>query len=215
MKINIPQINPKNIKSIIFDLGGVILDIDINKTIAAFDQLNIKGVSTKDILTDNQPLFHQLEIGIISPQEFINALRQTHRGVENVSENQIWEAWNALLLTFKKERIDLLKNLRESYNIYLLSNTNLPHRTHFKELYKNQFGDDFEHLFTRCFYSDEMHLRKPNTEIYLQVAKAIGSNSDDILFIDDLQVNIDEAKACGWNAYCLKNNESIIDLFKI
>ena len=213
MKINIPYINKQEIECIIFDLGGVILDINFDKTIEAFNNLQIEGLRAEDIFVNNQTLFLNLELGTINPSDFITCFQEIYPAAKKVPTRSIWKAWNALLLSYRKEKIDLLKKLSKHYKLYLLSNTNLPHRMRFKEMYEDQFGENFEDLFIRCFYSDEMHLRKPNLEIYQEVSLAIGIEKSKILFIDDSKTNIDVAKEYGWHIYHLTNNESIVDLF--
>lgn len=214
MNINIPTVDTEQIECVIFDLGGVILDIDIEQTIRAFYKLEIDNLKAETVFKDNQALFLELELGLVTPEEFIKRFNETYPGSQSVSEEAVWDAWNAILLTYEPERMELLKELNQHYKVYLLSNTNLPHRICFKEKYNKQFGGNFEDLFLQCFYSDEMHLRKPDKEIYRQVEKAIKQDGSKILFIDDSPINIEAADAHGWTAYLLTKEESILDLFK-
>lgn len=213
MKINIPGIRTEKIKCIIFDFGGVIIDVDADKTIAAFAELGIRGVSEEDVIADNGSVFLDLELGLISPEQFIEKIHIQYPTSKDIPEEDIWQAWNAILQPYEEDRVNILKSVRGSFDIYLLSNTNLPHRVKFRDMYNERFGGSFDELFIRCFYSDEMHLRKPDADIYLQVAGQIGVQPDEILFIDDKKINIDAAVACGWQAYRLTNGERITDLF--
>lgn len=108
----------------------------------------------------------------------------------------------------------MVDELRGNYRTYLLSNTNFPHRVKFKEIYREQFNENFEDLFIQCFYSDEMHLRKPDQEIYREVVKQTRINPEKTLFIDDNEANIAGAKEFGLQAYHLTNGEKITDLFR-
>ncbi|NDV95071.1 HAD family phosphatase [Dysgonomonas sp. 521] len=213
MKVNIPGIETEKIKCIIFDFGGVIMDVDADKTIAEFEKLGIKGVSEEDVIADNGSAFLDIELGLISPTQFIEKIRIRYPSSKDIPEEDIWRAWNALLQPYEEDRINILKRIRESFDIYLLSNTNLPHREKFRDMYSERFGGAIDDLFIRCFYSDEMHLRKPDADIYLEVARQIGVQPDEILFIDDKKVNIDAAMNCGWQAYRLTNGERITDIF--
>lgn len=213
MKINIPNVDTQNIECIIFDLGGVILNIDFEKTIQAFDKFGIEGVKGKDVLADNQELFLDLELGLITPKEFVERFYTIYPSVKKVSDIDILDAWNALLQSYDKPTVQLIRDLKKHYKTYLLSNTNLPHRIRFREMYEREYGDDLEALFLHCFYSDEMHLRKPNSDIYEEVTRTIAQDGKKILFIDDSLANVETARYCGWNAYHLNGGKSVPDLF--
>lgn len=204
---------PKNIDNIIFDFGGVIMDININKTIAAFVELNIEGLNAEDIISSHKKFLHDLEVGTLTPDEFINVIHCEYPKAKNISDEKIWDAWNALLQPYDKNRVEMLKKLKSNYNLYLLSNTNLPHRIRFKKIYEEQFNENLEDLFIHCFYSDEMHLRKPNSEIYKQVVEESKIEPTKTLFIDDNEANVVAAQMFGLHAYHLTNGERITDLF--
>lgn len=205
---------PEDINNIIFDFGGVIMDININKTILAFLDLNIDGLKAEDIISSHKKYLYDLEVGTITPNEFIDVLHREYPSTVQISDKQIWNAWNALLQPYDPERIRMVDELRGNYRTYLLSNTNFPHRVKFKEIYREQFNENFEDLFIQCFYSDEMHLRKPDQEIYREVVKQTRINPEKTLFIDDNEANIAGAKEFGLQAYHLTNGEKITDLFR-
>lgn len=204
---------PKNINNIIFDFGGVIMDINIGRAIAAFANLNI-GLKADDIISSHKRFLYDLEVGNSTPEEFINIIYKEYPAASDVSDKLIWDAWNTLLGTYDPKRIAMLAKLRKDYNLYLLSNTNFPHRVKFKEIYRRQFGENLEDLFVQCFYSDELHLRKPDPEIYNQVVKTARINPKTTLFIDDNEANITSAREFGLHAYHLPVNEKITDLFE-
>ena len=134
----------ENIENIIFDLGGVLLDIDVRKTLDAFEKLHIKGLKAEDIYPNLKSCFLELEIGALSPDEFIEAIRKEYPDARNVDEMQFWKAWNALLLDFVPARFDLLEKVRREYRIYLLSNTNRPHRKGYLQRLGEQMHRPFE-----------------------------------------------------------------------
>lgn len=205
---------PSNIKNIIFDFGGVIMDINIAKTIQAFAALHVEGWSKDDIISSHKKYLLDLELGLINPDEFIAALHTEYPAMANVSIDSIWKAWNALLLGYDPKRIELIKDLRKDYKLFVLSNTNLPHRVQFKKMFREQFKKGFGSLFDKQFYSDEMHLRKPDLKIYNEVIEDTGIKPEETLFIDDNELNITYAKQIGLIAYHLTGGEKITDLFE-
>ena len=213
MKIEISNILSKGIDTIVFDLGGVIIDVNIEESLKAFAALNITNLSYKDIVAENEPIFRELELGLITPNEFIDKFHILFPASKSIPADSIWTAWNACLQPYINSRIALIKELKPYFNIYLLSNTNLPHRIVFKRMFQEQFGYELESLFIECFYSDELHLRKPDPEIYNQVTDKINTKPEKILFIDDNATNIAQAKLCGWNIYHLTDGETITDIF--
>lgn len=204
---------PENIENIIFDFGGVIMDINIGKTITAFAELQIDGLNKDDVISAHKKFLLDLELGLITPEEFFTTLHREYPDMSNVSEKKVWEAWNSLLQPYDPQRIAMIEDIKQHYNLYLLSNTNLPHRVRFIEMYTEQFGKKFEDLFIRAYYSDEMHLRKPDLNIYRQVIEETGIDPQKTLFIDDNELNITYARQIGLNAYHLTNGEKITDLF--
>lgn len=213
MKLSIPGFPVDEIENIIFDFGGVIMDINIGRTLVAFNNLKIEGLDSDDIISGHKKFLLDLELGLITPSQFIDAIHTEYPGAKNVNEKEIWDAWNALLQPYDRGRIEMLEKINQSYRTYLLSNTNFPHRVKFKEMYRKQFGENFDDLFIQCFYSDEMHLRKPDQEIYKQVMDSIRLNPRKTLFIDDNEANITGARKFGLHTYHLTGGERITDLF--
>lgn len=204
-----------SVDTIIFDLGGVLLDIDISLTISAFEQLGISGLAKEDIHPHQKDFFLALELGTISNSQFIEKLKATYPGAASISDKTLWEAWNALLLDFDMKRFELLDSLRQQYRIYLLSNTNLPHRIHYLAGFlKQSKGREFGSYFHKCFYSDEMKLRKPDIAIYQQVIRETGLTPSRALFIDDNSCNFEGAIAAGLNCHHLTAGQTIEELFQ-
>lgn len=213
MKLKNPQF--KHIKNIIFDFGNVLLDIDISLTIKAFEQLGLNDFSHADIHPHNAGVFLDVELGRISNQEFIDTLK-SYATSKAPSDIEIYYAWNMLLLQYDFQRFELLDKLRQNYGVFLLSNTNLPHREFFIQKFnaENPANRPFESYFDKCFYSDEMHLRKPDTKIYTETLKDANLNADDTLFIDDNAHNLIGAQKVGLSTYHLESPETILDLFE-
>ncbi|MFV0469279.1 MAG: HAD family hydrolase [Dysgonomonas sp.] len=202
-------------KNIIFDFGGVIMDINITKTISAFAKLKIEGLKSDDIISSHKGFLYDLEVGNITPDEFISRIYREYPSATNASDKLIWDAWNALLQPYDPDRIAMVAQLKEYFNLYLLSNTNFPHRVKFREMFRKQFDENLEDLFIQSFYSDEIHLRKPDSEIYQYVITTARINPEKTLFIDDNEANITAARKAGLNAYHLAGGEKITDLFEV
>lgn len=215
------QIKPSiaaGIRNIIFDFGGVLLDIDIRRTIDAFARLGLTDLKTAEIHPHNAGVFLELELGNITEDRFVERLQSyVPAGHPMPTREQILDAWNALLLPYDWERFRLLDRLRASgQKIFLLSNTNLPHREYFIRKFdrENPDGRTFESYFDRCFYSDAMHLRKPDPEIYRTVLREAGLQAGETLFIDDNKPNTDAAEKLGIHTFHLASPATVFDIFK-
>ena len=201
----------QNIKNIIFDLGGVILNIDFKQTELAFAELGIGNFNQYYTLQALSPLFEQLELGLVTPKVFYDEFRKLANTSLNNKEIEI--AWNALLLDFPPERISWLKNISTKYNVYLLSNTNKIHYDAFIKLFDEQIGDgDFNKYFIKAYYSHEINLRKPSKECFKFVLKNENLNPKETLFIDDSETNVEAAKTVGINTIQLPPPHTILEL---
>ncbi len=201
----------KNIKNIIFDLGGVFMDIDFALTEQAFVDLGITNF--KELFTQHHasPLFEDLETGKISPEEFYDLFRAEVK--TDLTNDQIKYAWNALLINFPAERLHWLEQIKSRYNIYLFSNTNQIHYDAFIEIFKNESGkEDFNQYFIKAYYSQTLGLRKPYKESYLKIIEEQNLIAAETLFIDDTPKNIVGAKEAGLQAILLSPPLTVLDL---
>ena len=114
----------KNIDNIIFDLGNVILNIDYQNTIDAFEKIGVPDASIFYSKSSQLNIFNQLETGHISKQNFILEIQKF---APKASASQIINAWNAILKDLPNERLEILKNIKDKFSIFLLSNTNAIH----------------------------------------------------------------------------------------
>ena len=158
-------------------------------------------------------VFDRLDTGKITLPEFRNAIRE-HTKI-NLTDEQIDDAWCAMLLDFPEENADLLQNLRkEGYRLYMLSNTNEMHIDFYTEYLKKHFGRNlFADLFDYTFYSQAIGHRKPNREAFEYVLKAEGLKPAETLFIDDLEHNVIGARQTGMQAYHHPKGDRLVDLF--
>jgi len=207
------MIKLKNFKNIIFDLGGVILNINYNLTAEAFKKLGIKNYNELYTQFNQISLFDDLEIGKISSNIFRTKIKELCK--ISISDSEIDKAWNAMLLDFPKERLDLLNKLKNKYRLFLLSNTNEIHLIDYQKQLQEKFNiRNLGEFFEKEYYSHIVGLRKPNKEIFEMVLKENDLIASETLFIDDSIQHIEGAKLVGINAYHLTKGESIIDIFK-
>ena len=185
----------KSIRNIIFDLGGVILNIDPQLTIDAFRKLGWNNFYEGQNQSLNKELFFNLEKGNSSPGEFRDNVRQMIKC--QIDDIDIDKAWTAMILDIPEERIRYLEELKMSYRIFLLSNTNEIHRKKFHKDFEEVYGYSFYDLFERNFYSHEMGMRKPDPRIFIQTMKEAGLVAGQTLYIDDMEENIKAAKIQG------------------
>lgn len=185
----------QQIRNIIFDLGGVLLNIDFKLTEKAFAELGVTNFASFFNQFHSNDLFIQLETGVDEAAFYNNFRSATGLGL---SDEQIRDAWNALLLDFRKESIALLPELKTKYQIYLLSNTNEIHLQEFYKRYTATFGQaNFDALFDAAYYSHRIGHRKPNASAYQFVLEKHGLIAEQTLFIDDSINNIEAAQKLG------------------
>jgi putative hydrolase of the HAD superfamily len=202
-----------NINAIILDLGGVLLNLDFQKTEDAFVKLGISHFSQLFSQQHASQLFTDLETGKVSPEEFIRTLRK--ESGKDVTDQQIMDAWNAMLLDFPPERIALLKRLKGHYPLFLLSNTNAIHLPAFNQKLKEEYGIPLlDELFDKAYYSHLIRERKPDLAAYQVVIQENNLPPATTLFVDDNQENIEGAGKAGLYAVHLKASQPVNELME-
>jgi putative hydrolase of the HAD superfamily len=198
------------IKNIIFDLGGVIMNIDFKKTEKAFADLGFPDFAQYMTQHHITPFFREYETGKINDDDFIKGIQQM--AAKPIADREIIQAWNALLLDFPPERIALLENLRHRYRIFLLSNTNALHYSAFQQRLHALTGKTLEDIFEKTYYSHGVNLRKPDTAIYQLVLDENQLDPSETLFIDDTASNFSGAEEAGIEIFHLKAPMTILDI---
>ncbi len=201
----------QTVKNIIFDLGGIFLALNYQLTKDLFIEYGVTEFD--DFFTQHHAndLFEDLEMGNISPEQFYDVFRSETK--TNLTNEQIKTAWNAMLISFPKQRIDWLREIKERYNIFLFSNTNQIHYDQIIELYKRDLGvEDFNKLFIKPYYSHEMRLRKPYPESFLHIINEQNLDIAETLFIDDTIKNVEAANAIGLQTIHLVGPRTVLDL---
>lgn len=195
------------IKNIIFDLGGVLLNIDPKRTIDAFGRLGMEQLVGDKGLTYDHDIFYLMEQGKITPAEFRSGVQELLP--HPVSSAEIDAAWTAMLLDVPFIRVQLLKNLRKDFGIYLFSNTNAIHVDKFHSDFRIQFGFEVSSLFDKDFYSNEIGYRKPSPESFQEIIRLSGINPAESLFIDDAPGNVEAAQKSGLKAFWLQPTQKV------
>lgn len=170
------------VKNIIFDFGGVIVNLSLHAAIEAFRQL---GANTEGVLDHyvQQGIFQQLELGQVSPEEFCEKL------LPGVPHEQVFAAWNSMLVNIPLRRLQALEELKKKYHISLLSNTNDIHWEYSLREHFLRQGYDPRELFEHLFLSQRLHLGKPDREIFEEVLRQSGYKAEETLFVDDSAAN--------------------------
>ncbi|WP_153799867.1 HAD family hydrolase [Foetidibacter luteolus] len=199
------------IKNIIFDLGGIFLNIDYPKTEKAFIDMGVTHFPTLYTQHHASDIFELLETGKITPGEFYEGFREAS-GV-TLTDEQIHSAWNAMLLDFPVERIEWLEGIKDKYKVFLFSNTNRIHYDVFREIYRKDTGrQDFDSNFIKAYYSHDLGLRKPYPESFRKILEEQGLLAGETLFIDDTVSNIEGAKKAGLQTIHLVPPSSVLQL---
>ncbi|MDR1004014.1 MAG: HAD family phosphatase [Prevotellaceae bacterium] len=201
-----------NIKNLIIDFGGVLIDLDRRRCLDNFTKLGLPDVEVMLNEYHQQDFFLQHEQGVISSAAFRDEIRK--RIGRQVSDRQIDDAWNSFLVGIPAYKLDCLLKLRTRYVVYLLSNTNAIHwqwacRHAFR--YKGFRAEDF---FEHIYLSYEMKLAKPDPAIFRQVLDETGIAPAQTLFIDDSIANCRTAEALGIRTYTPKAGEDWSHLFE-
>jgi FMN phosphatase YigB (HAD superfamily) len=194
------------INAIIFDFGDVFINLDKQAT---FDGLKKLGLTKW-----NEDLNHlniQFETGKITTDAFLQGI-QTH--IPEASTLEIQKAWNSILLDFPLYRLEFLQMLSRKYKLFLLSNTDAIHIERFEQIHGTTFYSDFYQCFEQVYFSFEVEMRKPNSEIFNYVLNKHELQAKRTLFVDDNKENTDAAAALGFQVWNLQvGQEDVVDLF--
>lgn len=206
------MIDLKNIKNIILDLGKVILEIHLEKTINAFKEFGIPEIDDLDIVFSRYPFFYQFEIGKISPQQFLSEVRKVTGN--KLPDKTIADAWNAMIGGFFKGSIGTIRKLQSQFRMFLLSNTNAMHEEVYNKRLKEDHGIlNLNELFEKVYYSHDIHLSKPDPRIFEYVLKDSDLVPEETLFVDDILIHLESAAKLGIQTFHLKPPLKINDIF--
>ena len=201
------------IKNIIFDLGGVVIDIDPSASFSAMQALAADSVSVIGQFSEHSEVFLDYEKGLIDDEAFRNGIRQlTHRS--DLDADAIDQAWCRMLLQIPPDRLQLLSRLKEQYRTFVLSNTNAIHVDAFNRMINSASGQPaIDYFFEEVYYSHELKMRKPEAEIYQYIVDRSQLVPHETLFLDDREENLVAAKESGINTRLVTPQRGIIEIF--
>ncbi len=200
----------KNKKNIIFDLGNVVVDINLNNCVKAFKKLGYKGDGNFLNTYKQTGVFGDLEVGKIGQAEFTANIRKLLKS--DVTDEEIITAWNAIILDYKHERIEAILELKKSYNVFLLSNTNKIHIDYCGN--KVPLAGSLDNLFHKTYYSHEMGKCKPNKDIFEELLADAGIKANETVFFDDSPANVAAAKELDIDSYIVEYPDQWLEMLE-
>ena len=201
------------IKNIIFDLGGVILDIDEN---VVYKELEKMGINTTELAHSKEfiEIMSKFDTGIYTAPTFRKKMKSL-LGLEKMTDQKFDSIWNAMLLDIPRERIEAIEKVKKHYKIFLMSNSNVIHYDLYVRDLQLRFGyNEFDELFNKSYFSFAEHLEKPDPRFFELILDHEGLQPEETLFIDDTEKNIKVAKSLGINTYHIRRDELVRNLFE-
>lgn len=199
------------IKNLLFDLGGVIMDIEKERCIRAFEQLGLPDANSYFGDYVQQPPFSSLEEGLIGPDEFRSEIRARLTD-KRVSDSDIDAAFQQFLIGIPVARLRALRKLRSHYGVYLLSNTNSIMWDDFIARQFRQEGADISAYFDGTVTSFEAVSLKPSAAIFRFTEQKLGIKPEETLFLDDSSANCAAAVRLGWHAAHVCPGREFVDI---
>ena len=202
----------KHFKNIIFDFGGVIIRIDYHRIAAAFKKFGLGDFNAIYSQLYQHTLFDDFEKGLITPQDFRDEIREAS-GIL-LTDSQIDEAWNAILIDLPMENIKTLIQLKKSHKLFLLSNTNAIHEIAFMKIVHDDHDRNIlEEIFDKVYFSHKMNMRKPDVGIFERVLRENNLVASETLFVDDSIQHIEGAKKAGLQTLFVEKGKMVADYF--
>lgn len=201
------------IKNIIFDLGGVILDIDEN---VVYKELEKLGINISELARSKEfmGIISKFDMGVYTAPTFRKKLKAL-LGLEKMTDQKFDSIWNAMLLDIPRERIEAIEQIKKHYKIFLMSNSNEIHYDLYIRDLQLRFGyDEFDKLFNKSYFSFDIHMEKPDPRFFELILDHEHLLPEETLFIDDTAENIKAAKSLGIKTYHIRRDELVRNLFE-
>ncbi|MFO7655901.1 MAG: HAD family phosphatase [Bacteroidales bacterium] len=214
MKLSVAVKKPySQIKNIIFDWGGVITNINTEKSAEAFEKIGFKEFGKHYGLAEQKDFYKQFEAGKLTAAEFRTRIRSYIS--KEVTDQEIDDAWTAMLLDTPADRLKLLENLKSGYRTFLLSNTSTLHVDFCYNNLISKYGKmGFAPLFEKVYFSFQVGMRKPDLRIFKLIIDENRLIPCETLYIDDVLANVEAAAKTGMIAYHLQPPVSLTDIFE-
>ena len=201
------KINISNFDALIFDLGGVVLNLNYDLTISRFKELGGDNFDKLYTQASQDLIFDKYETGEINSDDFVNYLLDFLP--DTTSQADVIQAWNAMILDLPKYRVEFLKNVRSVLPIFLFSNTNDLHYKYFNSEIEKSYDQKnlLNGIFDKCYYSHLVGFRKPNAEAFELVLNEQNLEAEKVLFIDDSIQHIEGARGVGIKTHHLVESD--------
>ena len=196
-----------SITTLIFDFGGVIINLDLPQCIENLKKLGVESIESYLSNFGQKEFFLQFEKGVIGIPEFRNEIRKLSN--RTLTDAEIDAAWCSFLVDIPAERLVLLKKLRSNYKLLLLSNSNPLHVDVSAAKALEGTGKTIRDYFDKCYFSYEMGLTKPDPAIFDAILADAGLEVTECLFLDDGPKNIEAAKRLGIQTYFVTQGENL------
>lgn len=200
------------LSTIIFDLGEVIVDLDTTAVLKEFHQLTgLDAVILKDRLI-NTPYLFQYETGQIDDETFVKEMNSLLGA--NITYEEFKHAWNLMIKDIPVKRLEFIKKLKKTHQVFILSNTNYMHEDKFEKIMIERIGQSMMNLADIAYYSHRIGYRKPNHDIYQFVIEENSMDPSKAIFLDDREDNILAAREVGLRAEQVLFPDQIFDILK-
>lgn len=205
---------PDKIETLIFDLGGVIIDLDVEGTMKAFAALSGLSISRVEDTYESDRGFDDFEKGLIDNKAFRDHVRKS-LNIKS-SDDEIDAAWNSMLAGVTKKKLELIENLKGEFQVFILSNTNAIHIGHLEKKMLPGIGlsGPLGRFVHKTYYSYELQMVKPEPEVFKHILKENKMEGDNVLFLDDHLENVTAAKRLGVHSIQITRPDMLFDIFK-
>ena len=200
------------VRNVIFDFGGVLFEIDYHAPVREFKKIGFENFDEIYAQAAQTELFDKAETGKISNEDFY---KEIHSYCPNTTRQEVVDAWNSILLHLMPEKVKVVENTQAAgMRVFLLSNTNAIHVAEFERMIEETFGlSKFKSYFEKVYYSNEIGIKKPYPETFLEVCKWNDLDPAETLFIDDSLQHVEGAKKAGLQVAHLKPDYTLEQIF--
>lgn len=201
------MIDQQIVKNVILDMGGVLVDIAPQNTIKALQHILQPCVAESELMNNHQEVLIAMETGQWTKQQFYDFFKGKCKN--GVIEEEIIDAWCAMVLDLPRKRVEMVKKLASKYSVFLLSNTNTFHIKCVESDFKNRYNYSYKKLFTKIYYSSEIGLRKPDPACFKFVLEDASLNPAETVMVDDMEENCLAAENAGMQALRVPENTGL------
>jgi putative hydrolase of the HAD superfamily len=203
----------RNISTLIFDFGGVLINLDLNQCILNLKKLGLENVEQYLSNFGQKDFFLQFEKGQIETAQFREEIRKLTP--KQLTDAEIDAAWCSFLCDIPQEKLEMLLELKKKFRILMLSNTNPLHIEVSAAAEFEKVGKKRSDYFDKCYLSYEMKMAKPDVEIFQAILESEKVLPSQCLFLDDGPKNLEQAKNLGFQTYLVSDNEDLSFLLEL